>query len=91
MKWYPEYHVIQIHFVEDGPDAYLRSIGDENLSETMVAHQFYQLLHPEVVEFIKNIVEQQNWLKTFTLRVYSNCASLIAIINDFCCPWEPIF
>ena len=35
-------------------------IGNENLSEVIAAHQFHNLLHTLCVEFVEDVVEQQD-------------------------------
>ena len=36
-------------------------IGNKNLSETIPSHQFHNLLYTRSIQFVKNIIQQQQW------------------------------
>jgi hypothetical protein len=65
--WYPEYFMIDLHNIKDRPDPLLTGIGDKDLSKAVFADQLNQLRYPEIVEFVKYIIQQQNGFKTLDL------------------------
>src|SRR5262249_10332654 len=42
-------------------------VGDKNLAKVIVAHQFHQAVHAEIVKLVENIIEQEQGEKLFYL------------------------
>ena len=45
--------------------AFALCVADENLAKTVIAHHFNNLVHPFIVQFVKNIIQQNNRFEIF--------------------------
>ena len=52
--------VVTAELLKDAVDALGACVGDENLTEIVLRHNVDYLLHAALVEFVENIVEEQD-------------------------------
>lgn len=61
----------------------------ENLPEIVTRHQLYNLFYARSIQFVKDIIQQQQRYRTSRTLQKSNCASFSATRYVLFCPCEP--
>lgn len=59
--FYPKHFIIAAYLMQNPVQMFTIRIGNKNLSETIPSHQFHNLLYTRSIQFVKNIIQQQQW------------------------------
>ena len=56
---YVKHFIVSCHFMQDAVQMLTVGVRDEYLPEFVSCHQFYQLLYPQCVQLVKDVIQQK--------------------------------